>query len=310
MSTPSNAMPESSFEPLGVAPMTPAETRPMYWSIRRELWENRWVYIAPLAAAGVFLIVFLISTVGLPRKMRALSAFDLAHQQQALVEPYDVAAGLIMGVALLVGIFYSLDALYGERRDRSILFWKSLPVSDRTTVLSKACVPLVIVPLLSFALTFATQLVMLLWSSVVLLGSGQSVATLWSHVAFAQTSVGLLYHLVTVHSLWYAPIFGWLLLISAWARRAPFLWAAIPPVAIAAAEKMMFNTSHFANFLGYRFAGPESFTFPAKMSMPMHTTMSLDLLKFLSTPGLWLGLLAAGIFLALAIRLRRYHDPI
>ncbi len=65
-------------------------------------------------------------------------------------QPYTFAAGCIMATAFIVGVFYCLDALHGERRDRSILFWKSLPVSDLTTVLSKASIPLVVLPLLSF----------------------------------------------------------------------------------------------------------------------------------------------------------------
>ena len=81
-------------------------------------------------------------------------------------------------------MFYCLDALHGERRDRSILFWKSLPVSDLTTVLSKASIPLVVLPLLTFAITVATQWLMLLLSSAVLLVSGQSVATLWTQLSF------------------------------------------------------------------------------------------------------------------------------
>ena len=96
-------------------------------------------------------------------------------------------------------MFYCLDALHGERRDRSILFWKSLPVSDLTTVLSKASIPLVILPLLTFAITVATQLIMLLLSSAVLLASGLSVATLWTQLSLFQMSLMLLYHLVTVH---------------------------------------------------------------------------------------------------------------
>ena len=157
-----------------------------------------------------------------------------------------------MGTTFIVGMFYCLDALHGERRDRSILFWKSLPVSDLTTVLSKASIPLVVLPLLTFAITVATQLIMLLLSSAVLLGSGLSVATLWTQLSLFQMSLMLLYHLVTVHALWYAPIYGWLLLVSAWARRAPFLWAALPLLAIGVVEKIAFNTSHFAAMLGYR----------------------------------------------------------
>jgi len=309
MTTPSNAVPDSSFESQAATSAALAETRPLYWSVRRELWENRVIYIGPLAVAAVFLFGFFLSTISLPQRTRALSALDAAHQHEGMVRPYDFAAGLIMLIAFLVSIFYALDALYGERRDRSILFWKSLPVSDLTTVFSKVCILLIVLPLFSFALTIVTQLIMLIWSSTVLLGSGLSALTLWTQVSLPQVSMMLLYHLLTVHVLWYAPIYGWLLLASAWARRAPFLWAVLPPLAIFALEKILFNTSHFARFIGYRFGGPEAFTFPSKMTMPMDSLTSLDPVKFFTTPGLWLGLVAAAVFLALAVRLRRYREP-
>src|SRR6266704_6630884 len=114
--------------------------------------------------------------------MHGVRTLDQAHQ--VLDIPYELAAALIMGTAFIVGIFYSLDALYGERRDRSILFWKSLPVSDLTTVLAKLTVPLFVLPLLSFAITVVTQLIMLLVSSAILLGSGLKIATLWTQVSF------------------------------------------------------------------------------------------------------------------------------
>ena len=191
--------------------------------MRRELWENRSIYLAPLAVAALFLVGFLISTIRLPGKMRAASALGPMQQHKLIAQPYLIAAGLMMLTTLVVGVFYCLDALYGERRDRSILFWKSLPVSDLTTVLSKAITPVVILPLVTFAITVVVQWIMLLVSSAVLLGSGLSVATLWTHAALFQTWLMLLYHLLTVHGLWYAPIYGWLLLVSAWARRAPIL---------------------------------------------------------------------------------------
>ena len=105
-----------------------------------------------------------------------------------------------MGTTFIIGVFYCLDALYGERRDRSILFWKSLPVSDLTTVLSKASIPLVVLPLLTFAITVVTQLLMLLLSAAVLAGSGLSVTPL-TQLPLFQMSLVLLYHLVAVHSL-------------------------------------------------------------------------------------------------------------
>ncbi|PYV73637.1 MAG: ABC transporter permease [Acidobacteria bacterium] len=251
MNTPSNAMTESSIQSQGMA----RAARAMYWSIRRELWENRSIYIGPLAAAAVFLFGFVINMVTMRRRIDA-SLLDSAQQHDLLATRYELSAALIMGTALIVGIFYSLDALYGERRDRSILFWKSLPVSDLTTVLSKLTIPLVILPLLSFAISLATQFIMLLLSSVILLGSSVNIAALWTEVSFFHVSLVLLYHLLTVHGLWYAPIYGWLLMVSAWAPRAPFIWASLPPFVICVVEKVAFNTSHFLALLLERLVGP------------------------------------------------------
>jgi ABC-2 type transport system permease protein len=306
MTTQSNAVPGTQVSAPAIAPEVMSATRLMYWSLRRELWENRSIYVAPLAVAAVFLFGFLISMIGLPRKMRGLSALDPAHQRNAVAMPYELAAGLIMATALVVAVFYCLDALHGERRDRSILFWKSLPVSDLTTVLSKAVIPLVL-PLFAFAITVATQLIMLLLSSAVLLGSGLSVSTLWTQLSLFPMSLMLLYHLLTAHVLWHAPFYGWLLMVSAWARRMAFLWAVIPPLAICVVEKIAFNSSHFANMLVNRLTGPEVFEFPMQGMDPF---MSHSLGNFLIRPGLWIGLAVTAAFLAAAVRLRRYRGPI
>src|SRR6202163_3168249 len=165
MNTPLNAMPESPLGAQAVKPAVMSETRPLYWSIRHELWENRSIYIAPLAVAAVYLFGFLISLFWVPRSMRGMAAAHDLTPPVALAMPYSHAAMLLTLIAFLVGIFYSLDALHGERRDRSILFWKSLPVSDLTTVLSKASIPLVVLPLLIFLIIVAMQLIMLLLST-------------------------------------------------------------------------------------------------------------------------------------------------
>jgi ABC-2 type transport system permease protein len=304
MNTQSNAVPESALDSRRIAPAAVSETRPLYWSVRRELWENRSIYIAPLAVAAVVLFGFLIATLG-----RAMSTSDPAQRAAVLAEPTTFAALLIMGTTFIVAVFYCLEALHGERRDRSILFWKSLPISDLTIVLSKASIPLVVLPLLTFAIIVATQWIMLLLSSAVMLASGLSVATLWRQASFVQTSLMLLYHLVTVHSLWYAPIYGWLLLVSAWARRAVFLWAFLPLFAIGVVEKIAFNTTHFAAMMGNRMSGgAEAVMVPG--GSPMDPMTHLTPGHFLISPGLWIGLAIAAAFLAAAVRLRRYQGPI
>lgn len=307
MNTQSSALPES-FGSQATAPLAIPATRRMYWSVRRELWENRFIYVAPLGVAAVFLLVFSLTLVRLPHKLRALS--DAAQRHHALSLPYELSAGLIMGTALLVGLYYAVDALYSERRDRSILFWKSLPVSDLTAVLSKLAIPLVIVPLLSFVITVVTQFIMLVLSSLVLMGSGLSISELWSQSSFLQVSLIVLYHIVLVHGLWYAPIYGWLLLVSAWAPRAPLVWAVLPPFVICGVEKIAFNTTHFLRMLELRFAGPPPHAATASGNARMDMAAQLIPAHFFSEPGLWIGIAIAAIFLAGAVRLRRYHGPI
>jgi len=305
MNTPANTIP-TSLDTQTIPSAAFSMTRPFFWSLRRELWEYRSIYIAPLAAAAIFLIGFLISTIHLPRQMRTLSAPAL---HQTIMTPYDFVAGLLMLTAMAVGLFYCLDALNGERRDRSILFWKSLPVSDTTAVLAKASIPFVVLPLITFAVTVAAQWIMLLLSSAVLLGNGLSADMLWTHVHLFPMSLMLLYHLITVHVLWHAPFYGWLFLISAWARRAAFLWAVLPIIAIAFVEKIAFNTSHFATFLGDRLGGgAEAMTLPG--SMPIDPGVHITLGRYLGTPGLWIGLAFTAICLAAAVQLRRYRSPV
>src|SRR3974377_454901 len=118
-----------------------------------------------------------------------------------------------MGTTFVVAVFYCLDALYGERRDRSILFWKSLPVSDSIVVLSKAAIPLAVVPLITFAVTVALHWLMLMVSLLALAAGGQSIAQFWANLHLLQIWLLLLYHLVTAHALWPAPVYCWLLLV-------------------------------------------------------------------------------------------------
>ena len=309
MNTQSNAVPESPSNRRRIAPAVISATRRMYWSVRRELWENRSIYIAPLAVAALVLFGFLISTIHLPDKMRAALALDPMQQHELIEQPYNFAALLIMGTAFIVGVFYCLDALHGERRDRSILFWKSLPVSDLTTVLSKASIPLVVLPLLTFAITVATQLIMLLLSSAVLLGSGLSVATLWTQLSLFQMSLMLLYHLLAVHALWYAPIYGWLLLVSGWARRAAFLWAALPLLAIGDRREDCLQHFAFRRHAGAphewrRGSCHSAGHLPDGSDDAPHSGSFPEQPGSVDRPGI------AAAFLAAAVRLRRYQGPI
>ncbi len=309
MNTPMEAMDAPQAQPRLQAAMTIAPLRTFYWAVRRELWEVRSIYVVPLAAAALIVVAYLISTVHLPSTMRSLSTLSAMQQQEAVQQPFNFAALLIMLSTLIVAIFYCLEALHGERKDRSILFWKSLPVSDLTTVLAKGAIPLLVLPAVTFAVTLVTQWLMLLTGSAVLLAHGQGPGLYWSLAAPLPMWLMLFFHLFAIHSLWYAPIFGWLLLVSGWARRVPLLWALLPLLILGLGEKIAFNTTHFASMLGDRLGGASGVPF-ADTAMSMDMLSQLSPGSFFASPGLWIGLVLTALFLAVAVKLRPYRGPI
>jgi ABC-2 type transport system permease protein len=315
MNTQSSAMPDFGGQSVVMADISPA--RRIYWSVRRELWENRWLYLAPLGVAAVFLIGFFVSTVHLPAAVRSMETAG-AHtgmggrlEAHLFAGPYDIASSLMMALAILTGIFYSAEALHGERSDRSILFWKSMPVSDTTTVLAKASIAIVIVPLFVCAVAFVMWWIMLLVSSAVLLIRGTSPSVLWAQLPLFQMWGLLIWHIVTAHAIWPAPIYCWLLLVGAWARRAVLLWAALPVLVIGVLEKLTVNSWSFVHLVGRRLIGdaPSMAEIPGN-AFPTHPMTQITTGRFLASPGLWLGFLFCAMFLIAAIRLRRSRGAI
>ncbi len=298
----------------------------MKWLLRREFWENKGGFFwAPVISAGVFLLLNVLAIAV------AYAAAGRAHIQIGLIklEPVlktmdpqilkETVAGIdltVMFLAAMIGVvssivvfFYSLGALYDERRDRSILFWKSLPVSDLTTVLAKAIIPLAVLPLIAFVLSLAVLAVLLLPVTAILIANGVSPGPLWLEVLLEQPPI--MFYGLAAHALWFAPIYGWLLLVSVWARRAPFLWA-LSPLVLAMVEGAALQTSYVCGLLKYRVMGgmAEAFVAGPPSRGDVTRVAELDPLGFLASPGLWTGLIAAAFFLATAVRLRRYREPI
>ena len=284
--------------------------QPYLWSLRRELWENRSVWIAPLAAAGFVLFGFTISLVHKPHTLKAINALSPEKQMALRFAPFGIVGAALILTTVVVGIFYCLGTLYNERRDRSILFWKSMPVSDLTTVLAKATIPLVILPVVAFVVVCATQLVMLLFNSMALASHQGELTQLWSTVPLFRLWGIVFYALVTL-TLWHAPLYGYLLALSAWVKKGPFLWAVLPPIALSVFEKLAFDTSYVSSLIRDRLLGSfgaafsgGSFHEKGKFHLPV-----ADPMKFLTTPGLWIGLALAAALFALAVWQRRRREP-
>ena len=285
------------------------QSRPYVWSVRRELWEHRATWIAPLAAAGCVLFGFAISLMRTPHTLKAISKLTPEKLAAIRFAPFGIASAAIILTTVLVGIFYCLGTLYNERRDRSILFWKSMPVSDLTTLLSKITIPLVVLPVMAFVVVCATQLLMFVLDWAVLASRGGEFAQLWSTVPLVRVWVDVAYGLVAL-VLWHAPIYSYLLALSAAVKKGPFLWAVLPPIALSVFEKLAFDTSYVSSLIHDRFVGGFGRAFSgigehkARFQLPVPNPV-----QFLMSPGLWIGLvIAVGLF-ALAVWLRRRREP-
>jgi len=302
-----------TFEQPAESAATLRSTQPFLWSVRREIWEHRAIWIAPLIASGLVLVGFVLRMFKLPQALDVVNTLSPMKQLMAVALPIAIAGFAIVVTTMVVAVFYSLGALNNEKRDRSILFWKSLPVSDVTTVLSKAVIPLLVLPLVGYVIAVFTQLAMMLLGSAVLAAAGRDAGILWSHWPFFRMAAFLAYTVV-VATLWYAPIAGWFLMVGAWAKRVAFLWAVLPWLGLELLEKIALDTSFVWRFVDYRINGfvKEAFNIPHQAPKDINAIDPLAMLdpgKFLATPGMWLGLLAAAAFIAASVYLRRMREP-
>src|SRR4029077_19946297 len=164
-----------------------------------------------------------------------------------------VAIGVMFYLVMsLYAAWYLLDCLYTDRKDRSILFWKSLPISDSKTVLSKLLVGMVLVPLVYFVAADATALITAFILSIrarAYIGSA-----LWQPEVWGQIQILWMYVIVT-SAIWYLPVAGWLLLVSAWAKRAVILWSILPPLVLYLIERVFFGTRVIGHILNERLVG-------------------------------------------------------
>lgn len=225
------------------------------WLLKREFWEHRGGFFwAPLwtgvAVLALTLLGLIAGEVSLSVRMAQghvqidgaggslATLFAKSSPEQigqaakmlgASLLGFNMLFGIVMGFVLFV---YLLGALYDDRRDRSVLFWKSLPVSDAGTVVSKALMAAVLVPLLVFGLMLATWLLLqVLFSVFVLIHGGSPWTLIWGQhdlLPLLSLSIGML----PAHMVWSLLAVGWLLLCSAAVRSKPFLWAMLIPLLV------------------------------------------------------------------------------
>lgn len=294
--------------------------------LRRELWEHRAIYIAPLVIALVMSLMSLtgqvtISAFGHEVDLAIIGASSAGEieRQAAITAILMVFTSIFALGAWILMIFYSLDALYAERRDKSILFWRSLPVTDAETVISKLLTAVLVIPLTAFAFVVVTHLLnLILWSIWLSIQGGDAGHLLWSAAPLFDNWAATLIIAVAM-PLWLSPLIGWFLFVSAFTRRSPLLIAFLPMFVVPMLEKMVSSTSLFWDAIFVRSVRPPLFKgidvsriFDEDNFQIAADTASLlakiDLARFLSSPSMWLGLVVCGLFTTAAIYIRRYRD--
>lgn len=297
--------------------------------IQRELWEHRAIYVAPIVIAVIVSLMLVTGQV-------AVSAFDQAidivilgatnlgdNERAAAVTLMMTATSPMFLITMwIMTIFYALDSLYAERKDRSILFWRSLPVTDAETVVSKLLIALIVIPLITFALILLTHLTILAIVSVWLGFHGADAWHLiWQAAPLIDTWIATLIFVLTL-PLWLSPFIGWFLFVSAFAKRSPFLIAFLPMVILPMLEKITLGTTMFAQAFFTR-----SVRMPLVRGLDLSDFMSdsgidqeviaesglsllslIDITGYLASPGLWAGLVVCGLFTAAAVYMRRFRD--
>jgi len=325
--------------------MNPMNT--MKWLIRRELWENKGALVrAPLILAGVLLAFSGVSMVGLfARGVLQLDvsgkAIDMSGEsfsvavgghnramiEAALSNYMGAAVPLFMMLAVVV-FSYCLGALYNERRDRSLLFWKSLPISDTATVLSKALLALVVAPLITLAIGAVTALLLILMAAATLALHGLDLFGIVFTTPRLYWGPLKILALLPVSILWALPSVGWLLMVSAWARSKAFLWAVGMPLLVGV---LVIWGNHilnldidglwfFEHIVGHLLLGvaPGCWLLFERDNLQIAMQTDGQHIAFgdvfsqswatLATPAVWIGAVAGIVMIAIAIWLRRRRD--
>ena len=278
------------------------------WLLRREFWENRAIWIIPCAIGGLMVLAALfgrIDMISLSTQMpgRAFGgAFLLA------------VSATYFAFMSIYSTWYLLDCLYADRRDKSVLFWKSLPISDTITVLSKLATALAVIPLLYF---LAADVTALLIAFIVSVRAGAQVGGALWHVDLWLQLQGLWLYLLVTSAIWYLPLAGYLMVVSAWAKRAVMLWSLLLPLALMLVERWFLGSHRLAHLLAQRLIGLFPVAFHAQPgNHAMFDQMFQDgaqhgsiwplfnVSGFVSSPDTWLGVLAGALLIAGAIQLR------
>ena len=304
--------------------------------VKREFWENKGAFrTTPLVIGGLFLaamVMFLITFnhfdnefQSLKELMRFIAQQDVGLRSRILYEIHLEMSVVFSLVLAFVVFFYLLGSLYDDRKDRSILFWKSLPASDTLTIGSKLLSAMIVAPLIFWVVYVITNIVIMLLFSVAVLALGENPWTLFLGLGNPFKAWSIVLAGYFAQSIWALPLYGWLMLVSAFAPRIPLLFAILPPVILGVLQlwidflKTFTLNDNLFGIFGHWFAnsplvfsadGQGDNEFGAALGIPItsdydHQVTVANMLDRLFSTDMLIGLAIAAVFLAGTLWLRR-----
>ena len=295
--------------------------------MKRELWEHRSIWVTPAAIASIVTLgtVTALAFAGNFAKELDVAIFG-AQNLAGDTERRAVLTGLFFGSSWLfllglgvLTVFYTLDSLYAERKDKSILFWRSLPVTDAETVIAKLLTALLLIPAVAVIAIIATHLVNLLITSAwVSMRGGDAGVLIWGSVPLFDNWLALTISIFGM-AIWMSPFLGWFLFVSAFTKRSPLLMAFLPLILIPMIEGTFSRTAHFAEAVWGRGAQIPLFVemdferlfddgHPQITKEMVSLLAHIDLGRFFTSVDTWIGIIVCGLLTTAAIYVRRYRD--
>jgi ABC-2 type transport system permease protein len=303
--------------------------------MKREFWENKGAFrTTPLVIGGIMLLAMLMFIItfnhfdnefqSLTELLRFIAQSDTELREKVLFGVNLHISSIFSTVLAFVVFFYLLGSLYDDRKDRSILFWKSLPASDTLTIASKLFSAMFMAPLIFWVIYIITHITIMLLVSVVVMALGENPWTLFLSLGSPFKAWGLVLAAYFSQSIWALPLYGWLMLVSAFAPRIPLLFAVLPPVVLGLLElwvdflKTFTVNDNLFGLFGQWFANSPFISageygddeFGATLGIPLtsdfdHQLTVANMLDRLFSTNMLIGLAIAAVFLGATLWLRR-----
>jgi ABC-2 type transport system permease protein len=308
----------------------------MLWLIKREYWENKGLLVWVPLVVSVLMLIFLWTiawkqasglgeVASVSSDAGALLSQDLRLQMNLMwiKEFFQLFATPLFYLSAASSIFYLMSSLHLERQDKSILFWKSLPISDLQTVLSKMVLPLLVCPLLCFSIAFAMYLLSALMFCLLYWFKGISVFDLVFLNRDFLLQPTMIFSMIPMYMMWALPTVAWLLLVSAWAKSRVMPWAYGLPlltyfslISVDSAFQLNWSVSLWGKTILLRLLGgtlPGSWAVIDSVSGKFRPLIPLESYydqawQHMFSMEMFLGIAAAGVMLFIAIRIRRFGD--